>query len=84
MEMTDIMPERLSHNATPAERQKWREAATMRDWKEALKTLQHESRVVLLAGKQIKDGKPLNDDDDVRFDEALERITHAGMALNGR
>ena len=83
LEMTDIMPERLAHHFTPAERRKWREAATMRDWRKALSSIQHEAHIVWIAGKQIMDGKPLNDVDDGRLDEALERIVQAGRALNG-
>ena len=83
LEMVDIMPERLTHNATPQEKRKWREAATMRDWRRALSSIQHEARIVWIAGKQIMDGKPLNDADDARLDEALEQIVKAGVALNG-
>ncbi len=82
LEMIDLMPERITHNATPAEKQKWREAASMRDWKQARSSIQQEARVVWVAGKQIKNGKPLNDVDDQRLDKALERITHAGRSLN--
>ena len=82
LEMTDIMPERLTHNATPQEKRNWREAATMRDWENARSTIQHEARVVWVAGKQIKDGKPLNDVDDQRLDKALDRIVDAGRSLN--
>ena len=55
----------------------------MRDWEDARANIQHEARVVWVAGKQIKDGNPLNDVDDKRLDESLARITHAGRALNG-
>ena len=84
LEMTDLFPERITHNATPAEKRKWREAATMRDWEKARATIQHEARVVWVAGKQIKDGKPLNDADDKRLDKALEQITIQGRKLNAR
>ena len=84
MELQDIMPERITHNATPAEKRKWCEAATMREWEKARSTIQHETRIVWVAGKQIKDGRPLNDVDDKRLDEAVERITQAGKSLNGR
>ena len=84
LEISDIMPVRIIHNATPAEKRKWREGATMRDWERARSTIQNEARVVLVAGKQIRDGTPLNDDDDKRLDEALCRITHAGRVLNDR
>ena len=84
LEMVDLMPERLTHNATPAEKRKWREAATMRDWEKARSNIQHEARVIWVAGKQIKDGKPLNDVDDKRLDEALEQITIQGRKLNAR
>ena len=82
LEMTDLFPERITHNATPVEKRKWREAATMRDWQKALSSIQHEARVVWVAGKQIIDGKPLNDIDDARLDEALEQIVQAGRVLN--
>ena len=84
LEMTDIMPERLTHYATPQEKRKWRDAATMRDWEKARNTIQQEARVVWVAGKQIKDGNPLNDVDDKRLDEALEQITSQGRKLNAR
>ena len=84
LEISDLMPERITHNATPAERRKWREAATIRDWEKARSAIQHEARVVWVAGKQIKDGKPLNDVDDKRLDEALEQITIQGRKLNAR
>ena len=83
LEMTDLMPERITHNATPQEKRKWREAATMRDWQKARSSIQHEARVVWVAGKQIQDGKPLNHADDARLDEAVENIVQAGRALNG-
>jgi hypothetical protein len=83
LEMTDIMPERITHHASPQEKRKWRQAATMRDWEKARVKIQHEARVVWVAGKQIQDGKPLNDVDDARLDEALDRITHAGRAFSG-
>ena len=83
LKLTDIMPERLTHHATPAERKKWRQRATMRDWEKARSDIQHEARVIWVAGKQIIDGKPLNDIDDQRLDEALEQIVQAGRALNG-
>jgi len=84
MELQDIMPERITHNATPAEKRKWREAATMREWEKARSTIQHETRVVWVAGKQIKYGKSLNYVDDARLDEALEQITIQGRKLNVR
>jgi hypothetical protein len=84
LEMVDLMPERITHNVSPAERKKWREAATMRDWEKARSTIQHEARVVWVAGKQIKDGKALNDVDDHRLDKALDRIADAGRSLNAR
>ena len=82
LELTDIMPERLTHHATPTERKKWRHQATMADWERARSKIQQESRIIWIAGKQIIDGKPLNDVDDARLDEALEQIVQAGRALN--
>ena len=82
LEMVDLMPERITHNATPQEKRKWREAATMREWEKARSTIQHEARVIWVAGKQIQDGKPLNNADDKRLDEALEQITIQGRKLD--
>ena len=45
--------------------------------------LHHEALVVWVAGKQIRTGESLNEDDDERFDLALERIAEAGRVLNG-
>ncbi len=84
LEMTDLFPERITHNATPADKRKWREATTMRDWEKARATIQHEARVIWVAGKQIKNGKPLNDIDDKRLDQALVQITIQGRKLNVR
>lgn len=83
LKMTEIMPERLIHHATPAEKKKWRQRATMSAWEKARSRIQHEARVVWIAGKQIRDGKPLNQVDDARLDEALVQIVKAGVALNG-
>lgn len=83
LEIGDLFPERITHCATPEEKRKWREAATHRDWQEACKHILQEARVVWVAGKQIKESKPLNDVDDARLDQALERIVQAGRALNG-
>lgn len=83
LEMTDIMPERITHHATPTEKKKWRQAATMSAWEKARKCIQYEARIIWVAGKQIIDGKPLNQVDDARLDEAVERIVQAGRALNG-
>lgn len=83
LQLSDIMPERLTHHASPAEKKKWRQSATMSDWEKARSTIQHEARIIWVAGKQIIDGKPLNQVDDARLDEALEKIVNAGVALNG-
>lgn len=84
LEMIDLMPERMTHNATPEEKRKWHESSTIRDWENAQASIQHEARVVWVAGKQIKDGKKLNDVDDQRLDEALEQIAIQGRKLNVR
>jgi hypothetical protein len=83
LEMADIMPERITHNATPEERAKWRQAASHKDWCEARDVIQHEARVVWIAGLQQSRGKPLSTPDSRRLKLALHRIEVEGRKLCG-
>ncbi|MFC1796070.1 hypothetical protein ACFL1V_03135 [Pseudomonadota bacterium] len=84
LEIGDLFPKRITHNATPQEKRKWSEAATHKEWKDSCKKVLQEARVVWVAGKQIRDGKPLNDTDDDRLDIALEHISTEGRKLKCR
>lgn len=83
LELADIMPERITHNATPEERAKWRQAATHKDWREARDVIQHEARVVWIAGLQLSLGKPLSVPDSRRLKLALHRLEIEERKLNG-
>jgi hypothetical protein len=84
LEIGDLFPKRITHHATPQERRKWSEAATHQEWKDSCKKVLQEARVVWVAGKQIRDGKPLNDTDDNRLDVALEQISTEGRKMKCR
>lgn len=81
MNMTDLYPERLTHTATPQERLRWRQDAQHRDWMKVAKVILQEARIVWVAGNDIRDGKPLNDEDSNRLQLALERLEIEGRKL---
>ena len=84
LELSDLFEKRITADMTPKERRKLRQAAKQAQWEAARSMLHHEAQVAWVAGKQIRAGEPLNDDDDARLDLALDRITEAGRVLNGR
>ena len=51
---------------------------------QALEVLNLEARVVAVAADQVARAEPLDEHDRERLGLALERITSAGMVLNGR
>jgi hypothetical protein len=81
--MADIMPERLTHHASPQEKQKWREAATHQDWKEAANVIGAEAYVVWVAGAELLAGRPLNQQDSCRLDKALKELETQRRLLSG-
>jgi hypothetical protein len=88
LELRDLYPESLSflppekrRKLPPEERQRLRQAAKQCEWKSALSTLQFESRIVVLAGQQIKAGISLDEQDAARLNVAVDRIESAGMVL---
>jgi hypothetical protein len=84
MEMTDLMPERLTHHATPEQRRKWRQDALHRDWCEYTKDLMFEADVVFVAGLQIEKGEALDMDDSIRLKTALKRIQQIRSLFDGQ
>jgi len=78
MEFHDLMPERITHNATPKEKLKWKQDAQHRDWVEQADILLHEARVLWLAADSIVKGKPLNDIDLERVKQSLSTIDQVG------
>ncbi len=83
LQLPDIMPERIAHNASPEERQRWKQAAQHKDWLEAAQRLQSEARVIYIAAQDICNGNALNDADSARVGKAMERIENIGKMLNG-
>jgi hypothetical protein len=76
LEMTDLFPERLSHNL-PARRGDF----TAMD---ALRALQFESSVVAICAADVADGKKLSETDAHRVIVAAGRITEALEFVHGR
>jgi len=82
LELSDLYPQKLTRDMSPNERKNRSLGAKQAQWEAARSMLQLEARIVWEAGRQIKGGEPLNDDDSIRLDTALERITEAGVALH--
>ena len=77
LEMADLFPQRLMHNATPAQRRELRELARQSQWKAAIPALYTEGLVVQIAAGQLSKGNPLSKADDKRLMLAIERIESA-------
>ena len=80
----DLMPERLTHKATPEQRRKWKQDALHRDWAEFVKDLVAESRIVYVANLQLCTGQALNSEDSARLKLAMERIAIIGGYFSGQ
>jgi len=78
MDIHDLMPERITHNANTEEKMKWKQDAQHRDWVEQADILLHEARVLWLAADSIVKGKPLNDIDLERVKQSLSTIDQVG------
>jgi len=84
LQIADLFPKRCTHYTTKKQRKELRQLARHADWKAAQSMLEFESRVVWVAGKQIKKGEPLNDGDEARVDMAMHRIAESGRILHER
>jgi hypothetical protein len=82
--LSDLYPQKPTADMTPFEREKRSLGAKQAQWEAARSMLQLESRIVWVAGRQIRDGDALNDDDLSRLELAMDRITDAGVVINGR
>jgi hypothetical protein len=74
MEWSDVMPEKVAHHAAPV---KQRIYAT-----DALRVIQYEARIVMMAAYTMRRGERLADDDLARLELAMERINVASEASN--
>jgi hypothetical protein len=82
LELKDLYPQDIT-NFSPMERQQRKRFGQISKWSAARDMLQHETRVIWVAGRQIRGGEPLNEADSNRLDLAMERVTQAGRVLNG-
>jgi hypothetical protein len=74
LSLASLYPQRDRRDMTPAERAEMRAHSRMAGWTAILGTIGLESKIVVIAGRQIKAGKPLSDEDERRLDEALINI----------
>jgi hypothetical protein len=84
LELADLLPERITHSATSAQRRELRQSARQAQWAAALGVLEFEARIVAVAADQIAAGEPLNHEDRARLGLALERVQNARGVLCGR
>lgn len=84
MEIGDLFVRKPTNKMTFAERAALREQGRQAQWKAALNVVGLETKIVVIAGRSIKAGKSLDDEDEKRLDEALERIDTAREVLNGK
>ena len=84
LDLSDLFPERLTHNPTPAQRRELRELARQSQWKAAIPTLCSEALVVLMASLKVGRGEHLSTEDDSRLVLAIERIETAKDVFCGR
>lgn len=84
LELSDLFEKRITHATTPQERRDLREAARQARWKAALPVLVFETLVVLTAARQVARKKPLDEKDDARLAEAIERIESTRKVFDGR
>lgn len=83
LEIGDLFPQR-QRDYSEAGRAQARAAFRQSGWVAALNVLGLESKIVVIAGRQIKRRQQLSDEDERRLDEALNRIDSAREVLNGR
>lgn len=83
LELSDLFPDRITHNATPEQRRELRQAARQAQWAAALDVLDLEARIVAVAGDQIAGSVPLNAEDRERLGLALGRVRAARKVLCG-
>lgn len=80
LELADLFPERLRDDS-PEGRRQLRRAAREAQWGAALDVLGFEAGIVLVAGRQLHEGEPLDPADLDRLQEATERIADARAVL---
>ena len=84
MEIGDLFVKKQTSEMSFAERAAVREYARHAQWRAALNAVALESKIVVIAARQLKSGKSLEDEDERRLDVALARIENARDVLNGK
>jgi hypothetical protein len=82
LELSDLFPERITHNATPEQRRELRERMTLASLRAAAEILTAESLVIACAGTDIvrvldllpADHPLQRQDNRQRLDEAVDRV----------
>lgn len=82
LQVGDLFVRRDLKSMTPAERSQLRQAALLPKWRAALEVLGLEADVLLIAGNQLADNRPLNDADLTRVRVACLRIFDAREVLH--
>ncbi|MCQ4164697.1 CHC2 zinc finger domain-containing protein [Tahibacter harae] len=84
LEIGDLFVRRDLRNLTPVERAVQREHASQARWRAALNAIQLEMGVIVIAGRQLLQGQPLDSTDLHRLGEAVDRVENAKAVLNAR
>jgi DNA primase (bacterial type) len=84
LQVGDLYMRKDLRSMTPAERSQFRQAALLPRWRAALGVLTMEAAVLLLAGNQLADNRPLDDADLTRVRTACLRICDAQEVLHAR
>lgn len=81
LQLADLFPQRIRDDWNPAARKAAIEAFRRSSWESALRVLDHEATVVLIAAGDVHEGKQLSYIDDARLMLAAHRITQARSLL---
>jgi len=80
LELADLYPERIK-DPTPEGRRRAREAFKQSAWAAALRVLEREATVCIVAAGMLRAHLALTNDDDARLATAMERIRDARAVL---
>lgn len=81
LQLADLFPQRIRDDWNPAARKAAIEAFRRSSWEAALRVLDREATVVLIAAGDVHKGKQLSYIDDARLMLAAHRITQARSVL---
>ncbi|MBL0029151.1 MAG: hypothetical protein IPO95_08790 [Rhodanobacteraceae bacterium] len=77
----DLFPARIRDTST-AGRREASEFARQAQWRAALNVLAFEATIIVIAARELREGKPLATDDDARLILACERVIDAKAVLS--